>query len=156
MKIRARTLWRVPVFCLLASLVTYWLTIYGGVFYIQRTVGADGTVQLSTDPLRTALFSGVLFLAVLLVGGLWAFRSMSRREIALSAALLIAPMLAVVIAQLALPSFPVEVSLFLSRFYEWTGSLAYLLMRLSLPLPAATVAAQFAPLLFVPFGRREV
>ena len=28
-------------------------------------------------------------------------------------------------------------------------------MRCSLPLPVATIIAQFAPLLFVPFGQRQ-
>lgn len=157
MNIRVRTLWRVPVFCLLASLLCYWLTIFPGyLFYVKRVVNADGSVEVSTDPLRTLLFQGALFLLVLLIGGLWAFRSMTRREIACSAALLVLPMLAIVLAQLLLPAFPLNVSLFLARFYTWTGNLASLLMQCSLPLSAATVAAQLAPLLFIPFGQRKV
>jgi len=155
MNIRVGTLWRVPVFCLLSSLACYWLTIFpGALIYVNRTVGENDTIEVSTDPVRLVLFQVVLILAVLLAGGLWAFRSMTRREIAASAALLILPMLAIVLAQLFLPAFPLEVSLFLSRFYCWTGNLASLLMQLSLPLPASTILAQFAPLLFVPFGRR--
>ena len=131
------------------------LTIFpGALIYVNRTVGENGTIEVSTDPVRSVLFQAVLILAVLLAGGLWAFRSMTRREIAASAALLILPMLAIVLAQLFLPAFPLKVSLFLSRFYCWTGNLASLLMQLSLPLPAATILAQFAPLLFIPFGRR--
>ena len=150
MNIRVGTLWRVPVFCLLSSLACYWLTIFpGALIYVNRTVGENGTIEVSTDPVRS-----VLFLSVLLAGGLWAFRSMTRREIAASAALLILPMLAIVLGQLFLPAFPLKVSLFLSRFYCWTGNLASLLMQLSLPLPAATILAQFAPLLFILFGRR--
>lgn len=154
---RVRTLWRVPVFCLLASAVSYWLTIFPGyLFYVNRVANADGSIEVSVDPLRSTLLQIALFLLVLLPGGLWAFRSMTRREIASSAALLILPMLAIVLAQLWLPSFPVNVSMFLSPFYNWSGSLSSLLMRCSLPLPAATIIAQFAPLLFVPFGRRQV
>lgn len=100
-------------------------------------------------------FKSRCFFLVLLLGGLWAFRSMTRREIACSAALLILPMLAIVLAQLFLPGFPLKVSVFLSPFYNWSGSLSSLLMRCSLPLPVATIIAQFAPLLFVPFGRRQ-
>ena len=47
--------------------------------------GADGAVEVSVDPLRSTLFQGVLFLAILLLGGLWAFRSMTKLEIAASA-----------------------------------------------------------------------
>ena len=51
MKIRGNTLWRVPVFCILASVVCYYLTIYlGGMFYAVKTVDADGTIQASIDP----------------------------------------------------------------------------------------------------------
>lgn len=140
---------------LLSSLACYWLTIFpGALIYVNRTVGENGTIEVSTDPVRSVLFQLALVFAVLLAGGLWAFRSMTRREIAASAALLILPMLAIVLTQLFLPAFPLEVSLFLSRFYSWTGNLASLLMQLSLPLPAATILAQFAPLLFIPFGRR--
>ena len=153
---RVCTLWRVPVFCLFASLLSYWLTVFAGpLFYVNRVANADGSIEVSVDPLRGTLFKIVLFLLVLLLGGLWAFRSMTRREIACSAALLILPMLAVVLAQLWVPSFPLKVSVFLSPFYNWSGSLSSLLMRCSLPLPAATIIAQFAPLLFVPFGRRQ-
>lgn len=154
---RVRTLWRVPVFCLLASAVSYWLTIFPGyLFYVNRVANADGPIEVSVDPLRGTLFKIALFLLVLLPGGLWAFRSMTRREIACSATLLILPMLAIVLAQLWLPSFPVNVSMFLSPFYNWSGSLSSLLMQCSLPLPAATIISQFAPLLFVPFGRQKV
>ena len=154
---RIRTLWRVPVFCLLASALSYWLTIFPGyLFYVNRAANADGSIAVSVDPLRSTLLQIALFLLVLLAGGLWAFRSMTRREIAFSASLLILPMLAVVLAQLWLPSFPVNVSLFLSPFYNWNGNLSSLLMKCSLPLPAATIVSQFAPLLFIPFGRRRV
>ena len=154
---RVRTLWRVPVFCLLASLLSYWRTVFAGpLFYVNRVANADGSIEVFVDPLRGTLFKIVLFLLVLLPGGLWAFRSMTRREIACSAALLILPMLAIVLAQLFLPGFPLKVSVFLSPFYNWSGSLSSLLMRCSLPLPAATIIAQFAPLLFVPFGRQKV
>ena len=154
---RVRTLWRVPVFCLLAGLLSYWLTVFAGpLFYVSRAVNAVGSIEVSVDPLRGTLFKIALFLLVLLLGGLWAFRSITRREIACSAALLILPMLAIVLAQLWVPGFPLKVSVFLSPFYNWSGSLSSLLMWCSLPLPAATIIAQFAPLLFVPFGRRQV
>ena len=68
MNIRVRTLWRVPVFGLLSSLLGYWLTIFPGyLFYVKRTELGDGSVEVSTDPLRTLLFEGVLFLLVLLM-----------------------------------------------------------------------------------------
>ena len=104
MTVRAKTLWRVPVFCTIASWLTYYITIYlGGFFFTVRTQGVDGTVEVSADPVRTAVFTGVLFLAILLAGGLWAFRSMTKAEIACSAAILSAIYLVIILLQLFLP-----------------------------------------------------
>ena len=47
---RVRTLWRVPVFCLLASAVSYWLTIFPGyLFYVNRVANADGSIEVSVS-----------------------------------------------------------------------------------------------------------
>lgn len=71
---RVRTLWRVPVFCLLASMLSYWLTVFAGpLFYVNRVANADGSIKVSVDPLRSTLLQIALFLLVLLLGGLWAF-----------------------------------------------------------------------------------
>ena len=75
MKLRPKMLWRVPVFCTAASWLTYYIHVYlGGFFFTVRIQGADGAVALSADPVRSAVFTGVLFLAALLGGaaGCWA------------------------------------------------------------------------------------
>lgn len=72
MTIRPQTLWRVPVFCAVASAVSFYLTVYLGRFFIVvETPGPDGTPVLSADPLRSALLNGALFVLVLLAGGCW-------------------------------------------------------------------------------------
>ena len=154
MKLRPRTLWRVPVFCIIASWLSYYITIYGGFFYVVRTTGADGAVEVSVDPLRSTLFQGVLFLAILLLGGLWAFRSMTKLEIAASAALISAVYLVVILLQLYLPGFPPALSVWLAPFQNWKGILSSLLLRF-MNFHLALAASAFAPFLFVPFGRRQ-
>lgn len=154
MKLRPRTLWRVPVFCIIASWLSYYITIYGGFFYVVRTTGADGAVEVSVDPLRSTLFQGVLFLAILLLGGLWAFRSMTKLEIAASAALISALYLVVILLQLYLPGFPPALSVWLAPFQNWKGILSSLLLRF-MNFHLALAASAFAPFLFVPFGRRQ-
>ena len=68
MKLRFNTLWRVPVFCIVFSWISYYLTFYiGGFFFTAKTVGAGGITQVSADPLRSAIFNGLLFLIVLLL-----------------------------------------------------------------------------------------
>lgn len=154
MKLRPRTLWRVPVFCIIASWLSYYITIYGEFFYVVRTTGADGAVEVSVDPLRSTLFQGVLFLAILLLGGLWAFRSMTKLEIAASAALISALYLVVILLQLYLPGFPPALSVWLAPFQNWKGILPSLLLRF-INFHLALAASAFAPFLFVPFGRRQ-
>ena len=154
MKLRPGTLWRVPVFCIIASWLSYYITIYGGFLYVVRTTGADGAVEVSVDPLRSTLFQGVLFLAILLLGGLWAFRSMTKLEIAASAALISAVYLVVILLQLYLPGFPPALSVWLAPFQNWKGILSSLLLR-SINFHLALAASAFAPFLFVPFGRRQ-
>lgn len=154
MKLRPRTLWRVPVFCIIASWLSYYITIYGGFLYVVRTTGADGAVEVSVDPLRSTLFQGVLFLAILLLGGLWAFRSMTKLEIAASAALISAVYLVVILLKLYLPGFPPALSVWLAPFQNWKGILSSLLLRF-MNFHLALAASAFAPFLFVPFGRRQ-
>ena len=154
MKLRPGTLWRVPVFCIIASWLSYYITIYGGFFYVVRTTGADGAVEVSVDPLRSTIFQGVLFLAILLLGGLWAFRSMTKLEIAASAALISAVYLVVLLLQLYLPGFPPALSVWLAPFQNWKGILSSLLLRF-MNFHLALAASAFAPFLFVPFGRRQ-
>ena len=154
MKLRPRTLWRVPVFCIIASWLSYYITIYGGFLYVVRTTGADGAVEVSVDPLRSTIFQGVLFLAILLLGGLWAFRSMTKLEIAASAALISALYLVVLLLQLYLPGFPPALSVWLAPFQNWKGILSSLLLRF-MNFHLALAASAFAPFLFVPFGRRQ-
>ena len=154
MKLRPGTLWRVPVFCIVASWLSYYITIYGGFLYTVRTTGADGAVNVSVDPLRSTIFQGVLFLAILLLGGLWAFRSMTKLEIAASAALISAVYLAVILLQLYLPGFPPALSVWLAPFQNWKGILSSLLLRF-INFHLALAASAFAPFLFVPFGRRQ-
>ena len=106
------------------------------------------------DPLRSTLFQGVLFLAILLLGGLWAFRSMTKLEIAASAALISAVYLVVILLQLYLPGFPPALSVWLAPFQNWKGILSSLLLRF-INFHLALAASAFAPFLFVPFGRRQ-
>ena len=157
MKVRAHTLWRVPVFCIISSWVSYYLTIYlGGFFFVVQTVGADGVIEGSADPLRSALFSGSLFIIILLVGGLWFFRSMTKAEIAVSATILSAIYITGTLAELYIPGFPLSLSMELAKIYNWTSTLSSLFLKLTNHLSFSVLLPDLAPFLFVPFGRKSV
>lgn len=155
MKMRFNTLWRVPVFCIVSSIISFYLTVYiGGFFFVVQTVGADGTISVSADPVRSAVFHGVIFVAILLLGGLWAFRGMTKGEITVSAAIISAVYLAIVLAQLCLPSLMASVSLELAVIQNWPAIAASLLIKLTGNFELSCLVSAFAPLLFIPFGKK--
>lgn len=154
MKIRGNTLWRVPVFCMLASVVCYCLTIYlGGMFYAVKTVEADGTIQACIDPFRAMIFELVLFVAALLAGGFLIVRSMNRAEIAVSAT--IAVVLCLVlrgVIYVASQFAPVAV-VWLLPLLEWSSELNTVLVRLIRHSGATYGISLLAPFLLVFFGK---
>ena len=119
MKVRIHTLWRMPVYCMAASYISALVTVYlGGYFFLTRTPCADG-VTVSIDPVRSMIFDGVLFLIVLLVGGLWIFRSMTKMELGISAGITIGIYLLLALAQRFIPGFQPGVTE--AFIYTWQG-----------------------------------
>ena len=155
MNVRIRTLWKVPVYCVVASWISFYLTVYlGGFFFTVKTVGADGVTQVSADLIRSAIFNMALFLIVLLIGGLWAFRSMSKAEIAVSSAIASGIFLLIVLAQLYIPSFPISLSIRLAYIQNWTGTVSSFLLKLTDNLTVSVILSSFSPMLFILFGRK--
>ena len=155
MKIRIQTLWKVPVYCAVASWISFYLTAYmGGFFFTVKTVDADGIVNLSADPLRSAIFNAVLFLIVWLLGGLWVRRSMTKMEVAASAGVASGIYLLIVLAQLCVANFPLSLSVTLAYIQNWTAILSSFMLKLTYNLSLSVIVSCFAPLLFIPFGRK--
>ena len=92
----------------------------------------------------------------LLLGGLWAFRSMTKAEIGVSAAIASAVYFVVVLAQLYIPSFPLSLSLKLAMIQNWTGTLSSLLITLTSNFQLSVLLSNLAPFLFVPFGKKSI
>lgn len=154
MKLRINVLWRVPMFCFVSSWISYYVTVYlGGRFFTVSTVGTDGIIELSADPLRSAVFHGSLFLFILLLGGLWAFRSMTKAEICVSATITSAVYLGIALAQMCISSFPLSLSIKLAMLQNWTGTISSFLMKLTNHLPLSVLLSNLAPFLYVPFGK---
>ena len=157
MKIRSSTLWRVPAFCLVSSWVSFYLTVYlGRYFFIVKTAGADGAIEVSADPFRSAIFSGGLFLMILLLGGLRAFRTMTKAEIAVSASMISAVYLLLALVQLYLPDFSPSIGVRLAVFQQWIGVMGSVLLKVTGHFNLSILLASFAPFLFVPFGKKAI
>lgn len=153
MKLRFNTLYRVPVFCFVAGWLSFYATVYlGRFFFVVQKTGLDGVMQYYPDPVRSGVFSGVLFLLVLLIGGLWAFRNMTKKEIAVSAAIASAFYLVIVLCQLIIKDFPV-LSI-LTYIQNWVGIPNSFLFSLTGNLSLSAIISSFAPLLFILFGKK--
>lgn len=155
MTIRKNVLWKVPLFCFAAGLVAF----RAAVFLISRfaiVTLPDGVI--TSDNTRVDLIYALILLATLLVGGLAFFRNMTRREIFLSAAILVAFDLGLTAVQLIfdLTTGPGAVPfLYLSQLFEWRMLIPQLLYRISDSHWLIAVVSALTPFLFVPFGRSE-
>ena len=156
MKLRVSTLWRVPVFYLCASWVSFYLTVYLGFLYLVKTTGSDGVINVSVDPVRSAIFDLALLLATLLLGGLWAFRGMTKLEIFLSAAIIAAAYVIIILLEISFPDFPVSLSLILAKFQNLNGIISYPLYHLTGSQELSSLVSCLAPFLFVPFGKKAM
>ena len=152
MTVRKGVLWRVPVFCFAAGWVSWYASIWlGRYFYVVTEMGADGIPTVSADPVRSGLFNAVLFLLLLLAGGLWLRKGMTRREIAVSAGIASAIYLLLLLGQLFLPGLLGPVTIGISKLQSWVtipGSLLWSLLG-----KAANGVHVAVPFLLVIFGR---
>lgn len=156
MKVKASVLWKVPVYCLISSWISFYITVYlGGFFFLVKKEGLDGITEVSIDPVRSAVFQAVLFIIILLLGGLWLRKSMTKREIAVSSSIITVFYLAVVLVQLIVPNIPVSFGVIMAYFQNWTGEVASLLCGLTNHPPLSALLSCFAPLLFIPFGKTQ-
>ena len=153
MQVRVNSLWKVPVFCAVTSWASFQLTVYLGRFYITESI-VDGVNHISADPLRSNICTAVLFLTFLLIGGLWFRRSMTKKEIAVSAAIASVLYFVVILAELCIPMFPVAWSVSLAYVSNWCGIFGSFLGKLLPSSTLVTILSRFAPLLFIPFGKK--
>ena len=155
MNVRVNTLWRVPVFYLCASWVSFYLTVYLGQFiFVVKTTGADGVIEASIDPIRSTIFDLALLLVFLLLGGLWAFRGMTKLEIFFSAAIIAAVYFIINLLEISPVDFPAALSFTLAKFQNINGTISSLLLRLTNQLEVSVLISDLTPFLFVPFGKR--
>lgn len=153
MSIRKNTLFTVPLFCVAAGLACYYLIVYGvGRFVVAAQ--PDGT--LAADPGRELLLYG-LVLAASLVIGQRLFRRMTKKEIAVSATIIVVfRLLTLALDALLAPTDRLAMTFFyLSLPGEWHALVPMLLYRLTGSFGLSAVLGAFSPYLLVLFGRKQ-
>ena len=154
MHIRKSSLWKVPVFCVLAGIVAFYLMVFAGHFVLVTL--PDGTI--TADVSRQFIVHGVIFVAALLLGGLVFFRGMSRLEIFASASIVVAYGILVTVIQGAfqLTTGPaIVVFMYLGRVFQWCGIVPQLLMKINTNPWFCSILEAFVPYLFILFGQRD-
>ncbi len=146
-----RNWWKVPLYCLIASWICFQLEVRLLLRFAIVTL-PDGSI--SSDSTRSLIVFALVFMAVLLIGGLAFFRKISRRELLVSALVMV-----VLNAVVTLIAYKVQgmFALYWSEFTEWSIFIPQLLYKLGMEPDnlLAGVLSWLAPLLFVPFGKKE-
>lgn len=144
--IRIKKLWHIPVYTLVAGVVSYYLMI------LLNTLVLPLIVDQNTASISTVL--SLVPFAVALSIGYMLFRHHSRSELFYSACLTSASLLILLVIQrLASPrNLPSEFIMIIAYFTEWSRFLDRILLSLSVPLWIISVISCFYPFIFVICG----
>ncbi len=142
-------LWKLPAYCLLSGLVCHLLLVYvlGRIAIVTLP---DGTITADND--RWMLLSGILFVIVLAVG--WVlFRKLPRRELLVSASILVGlNVLFGILSEVTNGSF----GFFWYTLSEWDSVVSQLLNAAGVNMwVSAIITWLLPPYIFVLFGRKS-
>ena len=140
--------WKVPLYCAAAGWISFQLMVrlLGKLAIVTLP---DGTIT-SNNTIWMAL-SGCVFVAVVLVGGFAFFRKMTRREIFLSATIMVALNAFMgILLQINVQAYP----MFWLYVTEWSSFVSQLLFRLGLNEWISAIIVWAMPYVFIPFGRK--
>ncbi len=155
MKISNKTLWKVPLFCILAGVIAFNTVVYLiGRFMIVTL--PDGTI--TSDSTRMLIGYGAIFIVTVIVGGMVFFRNMTRKEIFFSASIVVAIGLIMNVLQWAFNLTTGTVAVFFiyaSRIFEWSSIVPLLLYRVNENLWIGAFIGSLTPYLFILFGKKE-
>lgn len=155
MPIRKNTLFTVPLFCIAAGFLSFYLIVYGvGRFAI--VTGPDGAV--SSDEGRVLLIYGLLLAATVAIGGPLLFSRLTKKEIAVSATILVVFRLVMILLEAILsPTGSLALTFtYLAMPGEWSTFIPMVLYRLTGSLVLSAILGAFTPYLFVLFGKKRL
>lgn len=154
MKVRMNTLWRIPVYYLAASTVSFYVLVFlYSTFCVKSAVGADGVATAEMNEVLAAVISLAVLVAVFCLGGFWLCRKMTKLEVALSAGALTVVYLLWVGSELLFPGWDASLSV-ATCFMSLNAEMGGLLVRLIGSPMVASLIGCFTPMLFVCFGRK--
>lgn len=154
MKIRKNTLWRVPLFCLVAGVIAFYVVV----FFLSRLAIvrlSDGTITL--DNTKILIIYGAILIVSLIVGRAF-FRNITRKEVFFSASIVVVIGLIIIFTQLASGVTTGSGAVFFmyaARIFEWSGFIPQLLYRVNGSIWLGAFVNCLTPYVFIPFGKKE-
>lgn len=151
---RKNTLFTVPLFCIAAGFLSFYLIVYGvGRFAV--VTAPDGSIYADTG--RELLIYGCIFAASLIIGGLLLFSRLTKKEIAISATIVVVYQLVIILLQTFLsPTGNLAVTLsYLGMVNEWSTFVPLALYHLTGGLLLSAMLGAFTPYVFVLFGKKS-
>lgn len=152
---RKNTFWTVPLYCIAAGLVAFFLIVFGvGRFAV--VTGPDGSV--SSDEGRVLLIYGLVMAATLIIGGPQFFVKLTRKEIFISASVTVAvDLILLLVQELFHPTGSMAATLgYLGLISEWSTFVPLLLSRVTDSYLLCSIVGALAPYLFVLFGKKKL
>lgn len=149
---RKNTLFTVPLFCAAASLITFFLVVFGVGRFAVITL-PDGAVTSSAG--RALLIYGCIFAAALIIGGLLLFTRLTKKEIRVSATIMVVYQLVIILLQtFPIPTGRMALTLsYLGMASEWCSFVPLVLYRLTGSPGLSAVLGAFTPYVLILFGK---
>lgn len=148
-----KSCWKIPLFCVIASNVDFYISIKMLMWAVVRL--PDGTITI--DNTKSLIVYGAIFVANLLVGWLVLFRKMTRSEIFYSASAFVIYGAIILFLQWAFNITTGPAAVWLMRMwrpFEMFTFIPELLTMVSINSWIPAFLQIFAAYLFVLFGRR--
>lgn len=153
--VNKKVLWKVPVYSIIAGLISFRLDVYLFGRFTLTTL-PDGSITVNDT--ASMILYGLILVGVVLLGGLYFFRKMTKKEIFISASILVALHIIILIVQWAMQATTGATAIFFlywAETLEWTNFISLMLMKGIDNLWICTFIGCFAPYLFIPFGKKE-
>ena len=155
MNIRIKTLWKVPVYCICAGFVSFWLAVHL-VARIGVITLSDGSI--SSNPMVTTPLEVLIFAVALGIGYL-VFRTMTKKEIFWSATMIVTILLILQVYQIFMFKIDIAaanaVGMWIIYPTEWCRIIP-LVCHYIIPGPwVGAFLCCIAPYIFILFGKKE-
>ena len=151
MNFEKNTLWKVPVYCLLAGVVSFYASLFIFTNIIYKNL--DYISKLVSYSVYLAIFA-----VALVVGGKIFLKGMTKKEIFFSASVIICFMEFINILEFIfnIPQpFGTTFSIYISMAFQWTSIISKCIFDATENIYISAFVSSLAPYLFVIFGRNE-